>query len=189
MLEPLNVAAEMISLAIMANQDLAGRIPPEANLVQKKAMLISITEMRHAPIALSSAGPQATPILLGGPAIIPAANCFVITFIGFTQIFAGDSQATGGFIPPANPVTAQLGFFSSFGASGTFTPITGTVAWQSLLNCSIIEVIPPGVQPVVVINWPGAPLVTNTFHLRVNGYQMPAGRQPVYQRFATVLNS
>jgi hypothetical protein len=174
MFEPMSVAAEIVSLALVAGTR------PDCTPV------VNIQDFAHAPMAGSTVWPAATPT----PAVfaaVPANQCYIVTFISAVVTAADESEQAVDAGVNFN-ATASLTSLSASSATD-IKQLTGDVPWQSLLNGPCLFVFEAGRKPRLVVNATGSTQAASSRRLllRLNGYLAPADYLTVYKRFQTAV--
>jgi hypothetical protein len=172
--EPSHIAQEILALSLLAGfeNDGKSKAPPES------FQHVSIEGLTLFPVAPSSS-------LFGYKC--PAGSCMIWTYISVYTSLADESSAGVNFGFNYNAdVSLRIQ-----GASGNFISVSAVVDPQTVFNKPLMLVFGPETTPRFIIG-PGASTQA-IGNLRIfaaaNAYLLPAGLQPIFQRYATQLQA
>lgn len=168
--EPHGVAAEILSLVLLAGNDMSGQ------------PLTSPKDFQHIHYASSTLWPIAPSSSLFGTRV-PDGNCLLWTYVSAYTTLANESS------PAVNYGWNYdaLVFLAIQGASGNFISFSPAMLTQGMFNCPLLLVFDPQTTPRLILaaNGSAQPAGNLRVEAEVNGYLLPAGLAPVFKRYAT----
>lgn len=172
MFEPMSVAAEIVSLTLLAGTK------PDCSPT------VNMQDFAHQPMSAATLWPVTTPT----PAVfsvVPANQCYIVTFISAVVTAAAETQVSLDAGLNLN-ATASLSALSSTSATD-IKQLTGDVPWQSLFNGPCLFVFEAGRKPRVVVNASSSVQTASSRRLlfRLNGFLAPGDYLSVYKRHQT----